>query len=356
MSRLHTFMPAVAAAMLAPAFGVSGSGLVAALSGLVLIGGVFAAVHHAEVVAHKVGEPFGTLILAVAVTVIEAALIVSMMQSGGSGAAGLARDAVFAAVMLILTGVVGLCMLVGGVRHHTPLFRSDGVNAGLAALITMAVLVLVLPSFTTSSPGATYSAPQMIFAAAASLAIWLVFVFVQTVRHRDYFLPPGDAAEDEHEHAQPPSARAAWTSFALLLLSLVAVVGLAKSLSPWIEAAVARAGAPVAVIGIAIAMLVLLPETVAAVRAAHANRMQTSLNLAIGSAVACVGLTVPAVVVASFVLGVPLELGLDPKSIVLLATTCVVSAITLAPGRTNMMEGAVHLVLFATYLFLSFVP
>ncbi len=361
MRRLHAFIPFAAAAMLVPAFGLDLQGTAgsafAALSGAALIAAVFMAVHHAEVVAHRVGEPFGTLLLAVAVTVIEAALIVSMMLSGGAQAAALPRDAVFAAVMIIATGVVGLCMVVGGLRHHKPEFRIDGVNAGLAALIAISVLVLVLPAFTTSTPGPTYTPSQLIFAAVASLVIWLLFVFVQTVRHRDDFLPPDNAGDAEAPHGAPmPSLREAWWSAGLLMVALVAVVGLAKSLSPWIESAVATAGAPKAVIGIAIALLVLLPETLAAVRAAHANKLQTSLNLAFGSALACIGLTVPVVVIASFVLGLPLELGLDSKSMVLLATTFIVSAVTLAPGRTNVMEGGVHLVLFAAYLFLSFVP
>jgi Ca2+:H+ antiporter len=325
------------------------------LCAVVLMAAVLAAVHHAEVVAHRVGEPFGTLVLAVAVTVIEVALIVSVMLTGGADKATLPRDTIFSAVMIICNGVVGLCLVVGGLRHHEQSFRIEGANSSLAALIALSTLSLVLPSFTTSSPGATYTPAQLAFAAVASLALWAVFVFVQTVRHRDYFLPASDA-EGAQEHAPPPSNAVATASFALLLVSLIAVVGLAKVLSPSIEAAVAASGAPKTVIGIAIAMLVLLPETWAAVRAAHFNRLQTSFNLAYGSALASIGLTIPVVAAASVYMDLPLVLGLDAKDLVLLTLTFVVSAITLTYGRTHMMQGAVHLVIFAAFAFLALAP
>jgi Ca2+:H+ antiporter len=316
---------------------------------------VVAAVHHAEVVAHRVGEPFGTLVLALAVTVIEVALVVSMMLAGGAEKAALARDSVYAAVMIICTGVVGACVLAGALRHREQSFRIEGAGPALAALVTLATMVLILPVFTTSAPGPRYSSAQLAFTALASLSLWAVFVFVQTVRHRDYFLPP-EAAEDESVHAAPPTLREAWVSFALLLVSLVAVVGLAKVLSPAIEAAVEAVGAPPAVIGVAIAALVLLPEAYAAVRAALANRLQTSMNLALGSALACIGLTIPAVALASALLDLPLVLGLEAKDLVLLLLTFVVSTITLGTGRTHLMQGAVHLVIFAAFLFLTLVP
>jgi Ca2+:H+ antiporter len=319
------------------------------------VGAVIAAVHHAEVIAHRVGEPFGTLVLALAVTVIEVALIVSMMLAGGPDKATLPRDTIFSTLMIICNGVVGLCLVVGSLRHHEQVFRSEGANAGLAALIAMATLTLVLPTFTTSSPGPTYTTPQLAFAATMSLVLWSLFVFVQTKRHRDYFLPL-DPASDADAHATPPSSRAAWASGALLLLALLSVVGLAKVLSPGIEAALAAAGAPKPVLGIAIAMLVLLPETVAAVRAARNNRLQTSLNLAYGSALASIGLTIPAVAAASVWLGLPLVLGAEAKDLVLLVLTVVVSSITLASGRTHVLQGAVHLVIFAAFLFLALVP
>jgi Ca2+:H+ antiporter len=258
--------------------------------------------------------------------------------------------------MIICTGVVGLCVLLGGLAHREQTFRVEGAGAGLAALIVLATLTLVLPVFTTSTtPYGTYSTAQLAFVALSSAALWAIFVFVQTVRHPDYFIPVTGWADPE-TRAEPPTIREAWISFGLLLASLVAVVGLAKMLSPTIEKAVEAANAPRVAVGIVIAALVLLPETWAAVRAAWGNRLQTSMNLAIGSALACIGLTVPAVVLASLALNLPLVLGLGPKDMALLALTFLVSAITLGTGRTYMMQGAVHLVLFAAFLFLAFVP
>jgi Ca2+:H+ antiporter len=348
-------VPVVSFALFIGAFAIGVSPVVAGICTVAMIGAVIAAVHHAEVVAHRVGEPFGTLVLAVAVTVIEASLVLSMMLAGGEGSAVLTRDTIFAAVMIICNGVVGLCILVGGLAHREQSFRVEGGGAALAALMTMSALSLVLPDFTITTGIGTYSNGQLAFAAVTSAALWAIFVFIQTVRHRDYFLPAADVANTE-AHAQPPTNREAWTSFGLLLVALVSVVGLAKALSKPIEDAVDYVGAPKAVLGIAIAMLVLLPETWAAVRAAKANRLQTSMNLALGSALASIGLTIPVVAVAAITLDLPLVMGLEPRDIVLLVVTFGVSTVTLGTGRTHMMQGAVHLVLFATFLFLSFVP
>ena len=359
MPRWTLLSPMVAAAVLALVSLLTvGPGLalvLAVVSAVALVLAVLAAVHHAEVVAHRIGEPFGTLVLAVAITVIEVALIVSLMVTGGAQKDALPRDTVFATIMIICNGVVGLCLLVGGLRHYEQQFRVEGAISALAYLIALATLSLVLPAFTTSTPGPTYTVAQLAFAGVASLVLWAVFVFVQTVRHRDYFLPALDAA-DEQVHAAPPSARLAWTSFALLIVCLVAVVGLAKSLAPAIERAVAAAGAPESVIAIAIALLVLLPETWAALRAARANRLQTSFNLALGSALASIGLTIPAVAVVSVWLHVPLVLGLGAKDLVLLALSFVITSITLITGRTSITQAAVHLVVFAAFLFLAVVP
>lgn len=353
VAQWKTAAPIVSLVLLAAALALPTSPLLASLCGAALLAVVMAAVHHTEVVAQRVGEPFGTLVLALAVTVIEVALLVSMMLAGGPEKATLARDSVYAAVMIICTGVVGACILAGALRHREQSFRIEGSGPALAALVTLATIVLVLPVFTTSSPASSYSPPQLAFTAFASLSLWAVFVFVQTVRHRDYFLPDAD---DESAHAAPPTLRQAWLSFALLLVSLVAVIGLAKALSPAIEAAVDAAGAPQAVIGIAIAALVLLPEAWAAVRAALANRLQTSMNLALGSALACIGLTIPAVALASVWLDLPLVLGLEPKDMTLLVLTFAVSTITLGTGHTHLMQGAVHVVIFAAFLFLTLVP
>jgi Ca2+:H+ antiporter len=319
-----------------------------------LIAAVLVAVHHAEVIALRVGEPFGTLVLALAVTIIEVSLIVSLMLSGGAAASALARDTVFATVMIVCNGTVGLCLLMGALRHRVLTFRVEGTNPALSVLATLTILTLVLPSFTSSTPGPTLSSVQLAFVGVVSLTLYGVFVFVQTVRHRGYFLPVG--VESEDLHAAPPSASVAFTSLALLFLCLVAVVGLAKALAPNIEAVVKAASAPHAVIGIAIALMVLLPETWAAVRTAIRNRMQTSFNLALGSALATIGLTIPAVAATSIALGLRLDLGLPPKEMVLLVLTLMISAMTLAGGRSTVLQGAVHLVLFAVFLFLAVVP
>lgn len=321
-----------------------------------LVACVLAAVHHAEVVAHKIGEPYGTLVLAIAVTVIEVSLIVSLMLSSGPAGAGLARDTVFAAIMIILNGLVGLCLLLGGARHLEQRYGQAGVSAALATLAALAVLTLVLPNYTTSMAGPVYSNSQLAFVGLVSLVLYGTFVLVQTMRHRDYFLPSGSAAHDEDAHAAPPTALAACVSLSLLVVALVTVVLLAKSLAPTIEAAVAGAGAPKAVVGVIIAGLVLLPESLAAVRAARADRLQTSLNLALGSALASIGLTIPVVAVVSLTMGWPLSLGLDAKAMVLLMLTLLVTTLSLATGRTTVLQGVVHLVLFAVYLFTTIVP
>lgn len=327
--------------------------------GLVLVAAalcvtVLVAVHHAEVVAHRVGEPFGTLILALAVTVIEVALIVSLMLSGGAERSALARDTVFATVMIVCNGGIGLCLLTGTMRHFVLDFRVEGTSPALSVIIALTTLTLILPTLTTTTPGPTFAPSQLVFAGVMSLVLYGVFVFVQTVRHRDYFLHV--ATGGDIQHAAPPAARAALVSLVFLLMSLVAVVGLAKSIAPAVQAAVTAAGAPAAVVGIVIALLVLLPETWAAMRAALRNRMQTSLNLLLGSALATIGLTIPAVAVISLTAGLPLQLGLPPKETALLVLTFLVSITTLAGGRATVLHGVVHLVLFATFLFLAVVP
>lgn len=344
--------PLLAWAVLAAAVVVGMGGAMTVAAGAVLVCVVFAAVYHAEVIAHWLGEPFGTLVLAVAVTVIEVALIVAVMIEGGAEKAGLARDTVFAAVMIVCNGIVGLCLLFGGVRHHEQDFRLESSLAALAVLAALTVLTLIVPNLTTTTPGPVFSTSQLVFSGIASLVLYGSYVFVQTIRHRDYFVvEPG-----EEHHAPPPSRAAAMASLALLLVSLVAVVGLAKALSPTIEAWVADAGAPKAVVGILIAALVLLPEGLAALRAARLDRLQTSMNLALGSALASIGLTIPTVAVVSIALGQPLTLGLPEKESVLLALTLFLAVITLGTGRTTILQGIVHLVMFAAFLFLAVVP
>ena len=350
-------VPPLAVVVLAATWGSKPPGIVLALVGAFLAAAVLAAVHHAEVVAHRVGEPFGSLVLAVAVTVIEVALIVTLMVSGKSGeTATLARDTVFAAVMITCNGIVGLSLLVATLRRRFAEFNAEGTATALATVSTLATLCLVLPTSTTSRPGPEFSGAQLAFAAVASLALYGLFVFVQTVRHRDYFLPVGASADDAQAHAAPPSSRAALASLGLLMVALVAVVGLAKIESPAIEDAVEAVGAPQSAVGVVIALLVLLPETLAAVRNARRNRVQTSFNLAYGSSIASIGLTIPSIAVATIWLDGPLVLGLGSTQTVLLAITVLVSALTVLPGRATVQEGGVHLVLFAAFLFLAVNP
>ena len=380
-----TVAPLLAAVALALTWGRHPAAFVLAVLALLLVVAVLAAVHHAEV-AHRVGEPYGSLLLAVAVTIIEVGLIVTLMVTTDKGTAGLARDTVFAAVMITVNGIVGISLLVGALKHHLAVFNPEGTGAALATVIALSVLCLVVPSVTTSQPGPEFTGAQLAFAAIASLTLYGMFVFTQTIRHRDFFLPvtqdghsplvtsAGEAAAtrraaaeagsfehdpvdlDEDGHADPPTDRAAYTSLGLLVVSLVAVVGLAKIESPAIESGVAALGFPQAVVGVVIALLVLAPETIAAVRAATRNRVQVSLNLALGSAMASIGLTIPAIAVASLWLDGPLELGLNQLQSVLLLLTAAVAILTVVPGRAKPLQGGVHLVLLAAFLFLTIAP
>ncbi|UUU21214.1 calcium:proton antiporter [Streptomyces sp. DSM 40750] len=356
-ARWTAVVPVAAVVLLALTWGRDLPAVGVALVTLVLAGAVLAAVHHAEVVAHRVGEPFGSLVLAVAVTIIEVALIVTLMADGDKSST-LARDTVFAAVMITCNGIVGVCLLVASLRHGLAVFNPEGTGAALATVATLATLSLVLPTFTTSKPGPEFSTAQLTFAALASLMLYGLFVATQTVRHRDYFLPITRHGEviTEADHATAPTARTARISLGLLGLALVGVVGLAKGVSPTIESGVEAAGLPPAVVGVIIALLVLLPETIAALRAARRDRVQTSLNLALGSAMASIGLTIPAVALASVWLSGPLVLGLGATHMVLLALTVVVASLTVVPGRATPLQGGVHLVLFAAYLELAVNP
>ncbi|MGO8973324.1 MAG: calcium:proton antiporter [Steroidobacteraceae bacterium] len=346
--------PVLAWAILLMTFLLGGGELIAAVAGVVLLGTVFAAVYHAEVIAHRIGEPFGTLALALAVTVIETGLIVSVMIAAPAENAGLARDTVFAAVMIVCNGIVGSCLLWGGARHHEQGFQVQGASAALAILAALTALTLILPNFATRELGPLFSTPQLVFAALASLVLYGSFVFVQTRRHRDYFLPAQN--HDQEMHAPLPADSTTILSAGLLLVSLIAIVGLAKTLTPTVELGIVYLDVPKAVVGIIIAMLVLLPEGLAALRAARSNRLQISLNLALGSALATIGLTIPAVAAVSIVLGQPLELGLDGKDQALLVLTLFLSVITLGTGRTTVLQGIVHLVIFAVFLFFALLP
>ena len=342
--------------------------LLLALVAVVLVGAVLAAVHHAEGVAHRGGEPFGALVLAVSVTVIEVGLIVMLTLGGGEGAATYARDTVFAALMISLNGIVGISLLLGAMRHGVVAFNASGSGAALSTVVALASVCLVLPGFTVSEAGLEYTGSQLAFAAVASLVLYAAFVFTQTVQHRDFFLPVRSDSqgrvtgvlevedEDGDGHADPPSDRETLLSIALLLVSLVSVVGLAKVLSPTIESTVSSLGLPYAVVGVVIALLVLAPESIAAALNAARDRVQVSLNLAFGSSMASIGLTIPTIAVASIWLEGDLLLGLEPMQIVLLLITVVVATLTVVPGRAKPIQGVVHLALMATFLFFSLVP
>ncbi|MGY4099825.1 calcium:proton antiporter [Nocardia sp. R16R-3T] len=356
-SRWTVFVPLLAAITLALTWGRSLPAIGVDVVVAALVGAVLAAVHHAEVIAHRVGEPLGALVLAVAVTVIEVGLIVTLMVTSGEKSATLARDTVFAAVMITCNGIFGLALLVGAVRRRVAVFNAEGTGAALGTVATLSTLSLVLPTFTTSKPGPEFSPAQLVFAAVASLALYILFVMVQTVRHRDDFLPVEEsegASADARDEL--PTARATLLSLAMLALALVAVVGLAKVVSPSVESAVVSAGLPQSAVGVVIAMLVLLPETLAAVRAARRDQVQISLNLALGSAMASIGLTIPAIAVATIWLDGPLVLGLGATQMVLLALTVVVGVLTVVPGRATLLQGGVHVALFSAFVFLAASP
>jgi Ca2+:H+ antiporter len=340
-----------------------------------LAGAVLAAVHHAEVIAAKVGEPYGSIVLAVAVTVIEVGLIVTLMISGGNQAETLARDTVFAAVMITCNGIVGVSILTAALRDRVATFNAEGSATAFATVITLTTLCLVLPNFTTSKTGPEFSSSQLVFAALASVSLYVLFLFVQSVRHRGLFMhvegdaggagggdevegPGGAVVADEVDdpHGDPPTRRETQASLALLLVALVTVVGLAKTSSHAIEEGVKSIGAPASAVGVVIALLVLMPETLTAWRNARRGRVQISFNLAYGSAMASIGLTIPAIAIASIWLSGPLVLGLGSTQIGLLFLSAVVGALTLLPGRSTLQEGGVHLIIFAAFVFLAFNP
>ena len=319
-----------------------------------LLATVFASVHHAEIIAHSLGEPYGSLVLAGAVTIIEVALIVSVMLSGADGVSEIARDTVFAAVMIVLNGIVGLCLLSGGIRHYEQGFQVQGATGALGVIGTLATLALILPNYTRAVPGPVYSGTQLFFVAAVSLALYGLFLFVQTNRHREDFLET--RGDQGGPHIAAPTGLMLAASWLLLLLGLLCVILLAKSLTPSIESAVLGAGLPSAFVGVVIAVIVLLPEGLSALRAARSNSLQTSLNLALGSALASIGMTIPAVAAVSLLIGMPIVLGLEPEHIVLLVLSLFVSTLTLSTGRTTVLQGGLHLVIFAAFLVIAAIP
>jgi Ca2+:H+ antiporter len=332
--------------------------IVQLLLGLLLVATVYVAVHHAETVALRVGEPYGTLILAVAVTVIEVGMIVVLIIENPAGSRDLARDTVFSAVMITTNAIVGSSLLVKTLRNREATFRSEGVSGALAVLAALSIVSLVLPATTISSPGPTFTSFQLGFAAISALVLYLVFVGVQTIRHRDFFLPPPlpDGTVRETQHVRAPTSKIAFISFFLLFISLVSVVGLAKVTSPLIQTAVTDFGLPQKVVAVSIAVVVLLPEWISALRAARFGRTQTSLNLAYGSALASIGLTIPVIAIISVLFNYEVNLGLNATETNLLLLTLIVSALTVIPGRATLMQATVHLSIFAAFLMIVLAP
>jgi Ca2+:H+ antiporter len=341
------------ASLLGVSFTPSAAGVVFAIALLaILFGTVFAAVHHAEVIAEKIGEPYGTLLLTLAVTIIEVALIATIML-GDKAVPTLARDTVFAVVMIVCNGLVGICILIGGVKYREQDFQVHGANLYLSMLVVLATITLILPNYTLSTPGPSYSAAQLAFVSVVTIILYAVFLYTQTVRHQDYFVADRHGAGDTESDV---SGKALVLSVVLLLVSLLAVVLLAKKFSLVVDAGTEMIGAPPAFAGILVALLILLPESVAAVAAARQNDLQKSINLALGSSLATIGLTIPAVAAAAHVLDKELVLGLSPQKSVLLVMTFLLSMLTFGTGRTNLLFGLVHVVVFAIFIFMVFVP
>lgn len=320
-----------------------------------LFASVLAAVHHAEVVAHRVGEPYGTIILAICITILEVGLIISFMLKGGAEAMAYARDTVFAAVMLILNGILGVCIWIGGLKFREQNFMKSSATTYLVSLVSILVFCLILPNYTSSASGGFYTTSQLIFVSIACLIIYGTFLMVQTVRHRNFFVIEDEVSHQVHS-AEPPTIAKTIISLVMLVICLGMVILMAKGLSPVIETLVSDMGAPPALVGIIIATVVLLPEGVAAMRAAKNNQIQSSINLGLGSALASVGLTIPAVAMVCVLFDIPLVLGLDLKSIILLALSICILMLSLSRGKTNMLYGVVLLVNLMAYIFTVIVP
>jgi Ca2+:H+ antiporter len=316
---------------------------------IVILLSAFAIVRHAEALAERVGEPLGTLILTLAVTGLEVMMIAAVMY-GGQGAATMARDAMFAVLMLVLNGMVGLSLVVGGLRYHEQTYNLMGANAFLAMILPLSVLGLVMPDFTLTTPGPIFSPLQSVFEIVMSLGLYGIFLAMQTVRHRGYFV--GEESEDAHAHHYATGSSAFHTT--MLFAYLLPVVILAKKLAVPINHAVDVFHAPPALGGLLVAVLILSPESLAAVRSALANQLQRSVNILLGSALATIGLTIPAVLIIGFMTHQTIVLGLSPINSLLLVLTLANSILTFAGTKTNVLLGAVHLLLFMAYAILIF--
>lgn len=314
----------------------------------------FSAVRHADHLAHILGEPYGTLILTIAVITIEVALISAIML-GGDAAPTLARDTMMAVLMIVMNGIVGIVLLVGGFYHKEQEFNLRGAGAFLTVLVTLATITLILPNFTQSTPDPSLNTIQAELFALITILLYVTFLAIQTVRHRSFFIQPGEEAVD-HGHHDMSGSRSVPYHAILLVLTLVPAVLLSKKLAVLVDFGLGTWQLPAAIGGVMIACLVLAPEALAAFHATRENNLQRAVNICLGSALATIGLTVPAALAISIYGNVPIQLGIGSTDMTLLVLTMFVSALTFGGSRTNMLQGAVHLVIFIVYIVLIFNP
>jgi Ca2+:H+ antiporter len=315
----------------------------------------FSAVRHADHLAALLGEPYGTLILTIAVITIEVALISSIMLSGEANPA-LARDTMMAVLMIVMNGVVGLVLVVGGFHHSEQEFNLRGARAFLTVLVTLATMTLILPKFTQSTPDPSLNRIQSEWFALITIVLYVTFLAIQTMRHRSFFMQPGQEQNGGDDHHNVSGSRSVGFHAILLVMTLVPAVLLSKKLAVLLEFGVGTWHLPAAIAGVIIACLVLAPEALAALASARQNYLQRAVNICLGSALATIGLTVPAALAISIYAHQPLELGLSDTDMTLLVLTMFVSGMTFGGVRTNMLQGAVHLVIFVVYIVLIFNP
>ena len=333
----------------------------------IIIWAAFGVVHEAEEIAHRLGEPYGTLVLTLSIVIIEVALISAVML-GAKGAQTLGRDTMFAVLMIVLNGVVGLGLLIGGQRHFVQRYNLKGASSYLAVIIPLTVITLVLPNFTTSTPDGTLTTAQSISFSIFTILLYGSFLILQTGRHRAFYQEPREGSQDgsvaaaavaataEHDPGEGPHGGGTLPHVGLLLANILPIVVLAKSLATVLDFGIARLGAPPALGGILIAMVVFTPECITALRAITANELQRAINLCLGAATSTLGLTVPAILTIGLITGQSVVLGLSQTNMVLLAMTLMLSTLTFTGTRTTMLEGAVHLSVFLVFVVLVFSP
>ncbi|GJE47215.1 Sodium-potassium/proton antiporter ChaA [Methylobacterium tardum] len=322
----------------------------------VIVWSAFGVVHEAEELAHRLGEPLGTLVLTLAIVIIEVSLISAVMLSA-KDAPTLGRDTMFAVLMIVLNGVVGLGLLVGGLRHHQQRYNLQGASAFMAVIIPLTTIALIIPNFTSSTSDGTLTTLQAVTFSVFTLALYGVFLLIQTGRHSEFFIDAEARDADAHPgEASSVSGGSVAKHVGLLLANVLPIVILAKSLAVILDHGIAALGAPSALGGVLIAAIVFTPEGISALKAVARNELQRAINLCLGAATSTVGLTVPAILTIGLLTGQTVVLGLKPTEMTLLAVTLILSAQTFSGSRTTVLEGAVHLVLFFVYLVLIFSP